>query len=378
MILPLGTDRPLKRPTLVTHALIGLNVLVFVGQLIAASADGGEGGLMRLALFPRAFEWWGLFTYQFLHAGVWHIAGNMLFLWCFGPNVEDRLGRWWFLLFYLAGGCAAGALHTAISDHPVVGASGAISAVTGAYLVLFPRTLVKVFFFLIVIGVFQVPAAWFLGASIAWDILFNSSRDSGVAVGAHIGGYMFGGGVSFALLASGALKREPYDMFSIAKQAHRRRVFKGEVAKGRSAWSNQHALDVRTGKRGAEDAARVERRAAVLRTLEGEDETAMASAYRRMLEGDPGAVLPRDAQLEVANRLYGAGEKDLAASAYERFLSRYGTDTEASVVQLMLGLICARHLNDPMQAKALLAQAKTGRLTEDQRALCDALLHELG
>ncbi|MGD9691650.1 MAG: rhomboid family intramembrane serine protease [Phycisphaerales bacterium] len=379
MILPLGTDRPLKRPTVVTHGLIVLNALAFLGQIIAARGAGGmEGVFERFALHPEGLTWWSFITYQFLHGDALHIAGNMLFLWCFGPNVEDRIGRVWFLLFYLVGGCAAGGLHSLFESSPVIGASGSISAVTGAYLVLFPRTQVKVFLFFFLIGIFQIPAVWFLGASIAWDVIFNSGRDSGVAIGAHIGGYIFGAGVSFGLLASGLLKREPYDMFSIAKQAHRRRVFKGEVAKGRGAWSGEHGMGVKEGKRAEADAASVERRGAVHRALESKDVGAMASAYRALLAHEPDGTVSREAQLELANRLYAGEEKDLAACAYEGFLKRHPKDVEAPLVRLMLALICARHQNDPVRAKALAQEAMSGRLTADQRALGEALLAELG
>ncbi len=378
MILPLGTDRPLKRPTVVTFVLIALNALVFIGEIVSGGRGGGGGDLRQLALDPEAIRWWGFLSYQFLHADVLHIAGNMLFLWCFGPSVEDRLGRWWFVGFYLLGGSAAGGLHAAFSSHPVIGASGAIAAVTGAFLVLFPRTHVKVFMLFFLIGIFQIPAAWFLGASIAWDILFNSRGDSGVAVGAHIGGYLFGAGVSFGLLGSGLLKREPYDLFSIAKQAHRRRVFKGEVSKGRAAWSNEHGLQHHSRRESDAAPADAPQRAELFSAIETGNVETMASAYRALLGIASQRGLPRDTLLDLANRLYGGGEKDLAASAYQSFLARHAKDVEAPLVRVMLALLCARHLNDPVRAKSLIAEAKAGRLTSDQRELAEQLLSELG
>lgn len=359
-----------------TYALVALNVLVYVGAILSDGRSEDGSDVYQLALHPESMRWWALVTYQFLHAGIWHLAGNMLFLWCFGPNVEDRFGRFWFVLFYLLGGCAAGLVHSAVSAHPVVGASGSIAAVTGAYLVLFPRTHVKVFFFLLFIGVFQLPAAWFLGASIAWDILFNSGAGSGVAVAAHLGGYGFGGGVSFALLGLKLIPRESYDLFSLAKQAHRRRVFKDQVAQGRSAWSHQHQLHA-AGERPA-DARGAAERAALFQAISAGDGGAMDRAYRALLEVEPSGSLPRDSLLELANRLYGAGSQELAASAYESFLRQYPKDGESSMVRLMLGMLCARRLNDPIRAKALLHEAQSGRLTEGQRELAAQLLEELG
>ncbi|HWC11741.1 MAG TPA: rhomboid family intramembrane serine protease [Acidimicrobiales bacterium] len=131
---------------------------------------------------------------MFLHGGLLHLGGNMLFLWVFGNNIEDRLRPWWYVVFYLAGGIAATVAHVALeptSTVPVVGASGAIAAVMGAYLVLFPNapilSIVPIFFF----GFFaEISAKWLLGF---WFVSqFFVSPNSGVAWAAHVGGFVFG------------------------------------------------------------------------------------------------------------------------------------------------------------------------------------------
>ena len=138
-----------------------------------------------------------LFTAMFLHAGWLHIAGNMLFLWIFGNNVEDRLGHATFLVFYLLGGLAASGLELLLSPNsavPTLGASGAIAAVLGAYLVLFPRARVLTFVFFLLV---DLPAVVVLGA---WFVLqlFNgvgglgTHVNQGVAYWAHVGGFVFG------------------------------------------------------------------------------------------------------------------------------------------------------------------------------------------
>ena len=124
-------------------------------------------------------------------------------MYVFGPNVEDRFGRWWYLTFYLAGGASAGAAQILFSPGSVIGASGSIAAVTGAYLVFFPRTHIKTLLFFFIIGIFWIPSMWFIGFAIAKDLLFQGfSAGQGVAYMAHLGGYAFGFGISMTLLGS--------------------------------------------------------------------------------------------------------------------------------------------------------------------------------
>jgi membrane associated rhomboid family serine protease len=144
--------------------------------------------------------WVTLFTAMFMHGGVLHIAGNMLFLWIFGNNVEDAMGRIKFLLFYLAGGVVAALAQVAISpnsDVPTLGASGAIAAVLGAYAVLYPRArVVTLIFIVFFITVITVPALLVLGLWFLFQLLDASAQPlgggGGVAYFAHIGGFLFG------------------------------------------------------------------------------------------------------------------------------------------------------------------------------------------
>ncbi|MFG0274991.1 MAG: rhomboid family intramembrane serine protease, partial [Phycisphaerales bacterium] len=296
MFLPVGTDRPLRRPTVVNHALIVANIAAFMAMTIALPRGDEEQAraLSSLWLHPAAdqFNWWTLITYQFLHdpQGFAHILGNMLFLFVFGPNVEDRLGRFGYLAFYLAGGVAAGLAHIAFEAGPVIGASGSIAAVTGAYMTFFPRTRIRVLVFFFIIGIYWIPSVWFIGFAIARDFLFQGfAPDDGVARLAHLGGYAFGIGVCLALLWFKVLSREPYDLFSLASHAQRRRRFKELASKGQAGWSHGDAPGEpkRARKRDSEppiDPKVAEARAAVSRLLsEGEHEKAI-EAYRTMLD----------------------------------------------------------------------------------------------
>ncbi len=198
-MFPIRDHNPSSRTPWVTRAIIALNIALYV-----LTADWG-GGLFRLwewgALYPEAIThgaWLhGLFTHMFLHAGLMHIAGNMLFLWVFGDNLEDQLGHFGFLLFYLAGGLAAAAAQILAdpgSAIPMVGASGAIAAVMGGYLLLFPRARVDLLvIFFVIYKIFTIPAFVVLGLWFALQ-LFNSlgGAADGVAYWAHAGGFIAG------------------------------------------------------------------------------------------------------------------------------------------------------------------------------------------
>ena len=222
-MFPLKDDNPSNTAPIVTVALIVLNTLFFVYQisLEAGGADGArasqafieEFGLVPCRLtgacrvgpeLPAPVL--TIFTSMFMHGGLFHIGGNMLYLWIFGNNVEDTLGHGRYLLFYLLSGVAAALAQTAVgpsSTVPMVGASGAVSGVLGAYLILFPRARVTT---LIILGFFfrlvHIPAMVVLGFWIVLQVLnglgsFGSS--GGVAFFAHIGGFLAGMGLLFVL-----------------------------------------------------------------------------------------------------------------------------------------------------------------------------------
>ncbi len=161
-------------------------------------------GELKYPVASRTDIWLSLFTSMFMHAGWLHIAGNMLFLWVFGDNVEDRLGHIGFLLFYLASGVVAAFTQIAVdpdSTVPVVGASGAVAGVLGAYIVFFPRATVSVVFpvFILIFLPLPVPAIvmiglWFLQNLFAGilSITNEAAVGGGVAFFAHIGGFLFG------------------------------------------------------------------------------------------------------------------------------------------------------------------------------------------
>ncbi len=382
VLIPIGTDRPLSRLPLMVPVLIGINAVIFgIGMAMDRGGENPEAlnsFQERFSLHPEHIHWWALFSYAFLHAGFMHLAGNMVFLWVLGPNVEDRFGRIGFLLFYLAGGAAAGGLHCLFSVHPVLGASGSIAAVTGAYLVLFPRTEVKVFLLLIVIGIYRIPAVWFILAQIAFDFWSTGMGSGNVATVAHLGGYGFGVALSMFLLATGILKREMYDLFSLSRHAARRKQFQ---AAGREQARIAAQRATRAAQPGPSDELAKARAEVTVPLLEG-DLPAAAAAYRRLMDAHgatvSAALLSRKSQYDLANSLFAAGDHQTAATAYRLFMEGYPKDSELSVVRLMLGLINARYLNDPIKAKQEISEAMGGLPDGDHKQLARELLAELG
>ncbi len=384
MFLPIGTDRPRKRPTVVTYWLFGLCVGIhaILWGVQGWSPEGFERVRDVLTFFPGEPGPVGLLGYQFVHADLMHLLGNMLFLWVFGPPVEDRFGRIGFLSFYLVGGMAAAGVHAIVSPAPVIGASGAISGVTGAFLVLFPLTHVRILLFFILIGVFMIPAWWFIAFAIAKDLFFQAAGGGRIAYAAHLGGYAYGAAISGLLLWRKIIPREPFDLFSIGRQAHRRRRFREMARKGQGVWSGQaDAPPKRVARRtrpSPEQEERAEMRTEIERAAARGDMDAAARTYLDMLSRHTDAGLGRDALIRVANHLFSSGDHTNAATAYETFLRRYRSDREANDVRLMLALVCARYLNDPIRASQLLGETRMEALDAEHRSLAEAIRDELG
>jgi membrane associated rhomboid family serine protease len=219
-LIPIRDNVPTRTTPVVTIGLIVANAIVWFWELgrqgvdYHVAADGyypctvqGPCEAIRVSghVFRHHLPWYeGTFTSMFMHGSWEHIIGNMLFLWIFGNNVEDALGRVRFLIWYLAGGVAATALQTFVTlsfgtvrdaSIPNIGASGAIAAVLGAYFLLLPKARVLTW---IIFIIREIPAYWFLGIWIALQLwqggvgITHPDQTGGVAVFAHIGGFAFG------------------------------------------------------------------------------------------------------------------------------------------------------------------------------------------
>lgn len=200
-MFPIRDHNPSQQRPWVTQGLIVANIALFL--LTLPAVEGGEWLWVRLALYPLAVMqgdlMWGLLTHMFLHAGILHLAGNLLFLHVFGDNLEEQLGCLGFLAFYLAAGLIAAAAQIAadpLSPVPMVGASGAIAGVMGGYLLLFPRARVDILaIFIVFFKIFTLPAWVVLGVWLAIQIFggYTTPTDGGgVAYWAHAGGFLAG------------------------------------------------------------------------------------------------------------------------------------------------------------------------------------------
>jgi membrane associated rhomboid family serine protease len=225
-LFPLRDNIPTERFPVVTVTLIVLNVLAYFffqhgtitlgsptdhdylcnlydyGTIPREVTHGGQLAVQGCPT-PTAPTWLTLFTSMFMHGGLLHLGGNMLFLWIFGNNVEDSMGPIRFVLFYLLAGLSADALQIAFSANsevPSIGASGAIAGILGGYLVLFPRArVVTLIFIIFFFTILELPAILFLGIWIVeqavfayFDLFQPQGNGGGVAYFAHLGGAAFG------------------------------------------------------------------------------------------------------------------------------------------------------------------------------------------
>src|SRR5215467_2942003 len=241
-MLPIGDDNSdRERWPVVTAGLVILNVIVFLYELSLQSQSPYrlDEFINRWGVIPREYVlardlpptiglpyWTTLFTSMFLHGGWGHLLGNMLYLWIFGDNVEDRFGRFAFVLFYLGAGVAGAVCQIVVSGGsvmPIVGASGAISGVLGAYVTMFPTKRVRVLLFILFI---DLPAILVIGLWAVTQFVdgFGSlgtrvaNDEGGVAYLAHVGGFLAGvvGALVWRLLVGVPVRRSPmrpYDRY---------------------------------------------------------------------------------------------------------------------------------------------------------------------
>jgi membrane associated rhomboid family serine protease len=214
-VIPIKDLNPPRTTPHVTYVLVTLNIVVFMYELLLGAPVFGGAGRREFQEF--VFTWgaipreilisllrpgmWSLqtvgtlFTSMFLHGDVMHLLGNMLFLYIFGDNVEDALGHVRYFFFYMLTGLGAALLHillNATSPYPMVGASGAVSGLLGAYIILFPhaRVLTLVIFFFITLV--EIPAYWFIAIWFGLQLLGGLGGSRGIAFWAHVGGFLAG------------------------------------------------------------------------------------------------------------------------------------------------------------------------------------------
>ncbi len=367
--IPIGDENPTSRRPFVNFALIAANGLVFLwfnvvrggGFFEASPADVQAWGLLPGHPTPVSFV-----TAIFMHAGPWHLLANMWFLHIFGDNVEDKLGRWKYLLLYMGWGVLASLSFLAFGkpfgqlsgvppevvrqwyETPLVGASGAISGVMGAYLVFFPRARIRMIVWLLVIILpFTLPALLVIGLYFLQDlvlgIVVGTRMVGGTAYTAHTGGML--AGILAALLLKPWIRRSAET----------------------TAWDRDTGFapggpdPAAAGEKEPYEVARTIplpdlRDQLVGAVLDGRMDLAL-ELHRRWAADPRGTALPPAIEMELAHETFRRGRVEEAEAAYRHYLGAHPRGSEAAEAKFRLGLIHARAVGDRDQAREWLRQA---------------------
>ncbi len=371
-MIPIRTDYRMRHTPWANYALLAGNVLLYV-----LGFNGGHiARVQAYLLYPDSPQLHQFFSAMFLHENFWHLFGNMVFLWVFGNAINDRFGHPAYLAFYLAGGVLAGIGYVLLAGRaPVLGASGAISAVTGAYLVLFPRVRVTLLaFFLYVIMPIEVSSLIFLAFQAIWNAVMSLSAlggaGGGVAYAAHSSGYAFGIVVAAVMLATRVLPRDAFDLPNLIRNWRRRGRFRRVVSDGYDPFrftpaagvAPQRARRIRATSVTADTpdtpaGRELQLRREIAEACNRHDVPAAAELYLQLVQIAEDAVLSQPQQLDVANQLMANQQYPAAADAYERFLSHYRTYEHIGDIYLMLGVIYGRYLHQYARAEEILKRA---------------------
>jgi membrane associated rhomboid family serine protease len=208
VLIPYRVDVPIRRWPIANFVILALLLICYVIEP-ASIPNIGQG--VEPYVLARGNPL-GLIGHIFLHGGIVHLAGNMLFLWVFGNAVCVRVGNLAYPFIFLALGAVAGLAHLSLNGAPAIGASGAISGIVGMFLVWFPTHYMSVFYLWIFgVGTFQIRSYWMILLWLAFDILGAALGWSGVAYWAHVGGFAAGFGLAALLLKLGRVRMEPYE-----------------------------------------------------------------------------------------------------------------------------------------------------------------------
>jgi len=401
-ILPIRTNIWPRRTPYANYALILANIVIFA---ITYSPhiriiDGYRfrepirQWAEQYMLYPSGSAWYQFITYAFLHGGFLHIGFNMFFLYLFGNNVSDKLGTVKYLIFYFAGTVLSALGHIAIGELygsasiagnvPLIGASGAVSAVIGAYLVFYPQTLVTVFYWFFFFGTIEVPALYLIAFKLIFvdNMLFRATHN--VAHDAHLAGYAFGILAGLILLATGIVSVTGFDLWSMIKQWNRRRRYRDSVAGGADPFAGRQPAKQVKVKEVKKTAAQQEKedkianiRGEINSRVSQRNFSAAAELYMQLIGLDSDQLLSRQYLLDIANQLATEARYEAAAQAYEKFIRHYGNYEYIEQVELMLGLIYSRYLQRTEAALHYLEEAEKKLTDPGQLKMCKDELKKL-
>jgi membrane associated rhomboid family serine protease len=382
MIIPIRTDYRRRHTPWVNYALVLANVLLYFVGYNGASPQG----MMKIQEWmlhagePRLEQF---VSCTFLHASIAHLLGNMVFLWVFGNAMNDKLGHAGYLAFYLAGGILASIGYILLGGTgQLLGASGAIAAVTGAYLVLLPATnitlIVWLFYF---IWPWEVSSLLFIAFQIVFDLFMTLQGAAGIATGsvayaAHATGYIFGMLIAAGLLATRLLPRDDFDLLHMIRNRHRRAKFRRVVNSGYDPFQGRAGGSRRVASPPA-NTPEAQLRSQISQLLAEHDTPAATRGYLKLEELADEPVLPLPQQLDVANQLMAEQHYPAAARAYERFVEQYGDYQHLGDIHLMLGLIYGRYVEDLDRAVIMLRQAASQLADESKKQLAERELNSV-
>jgi membrane associated rhomboid family serine protease len=337
----------------------------------------------QFMLIPVHPDLWQFVSYAFLHGSFIHIFGNMFFLYLFGNNVNDKLGTVGYLCFYLAGAVFSGIGHSLLSGAPVLGASGAVAAVTGAYLVLFPQTLITVIYWFFFIGTMELSALYFIAFKMI--ILDNviTRYTPNVAYDAHLAGYAFGILAILGMLAGGLVSSSGFDLWSMLRQWNRRRRYRDTVASGYDPYTGRTTRRIKVKEVKQTPAQKKQQqqikqlRDEINRRIAQRNLSAAAQSYLQLIELDSSQVPPRQYLLDIANQLASENKHAESARAYEKFLTHYSKYEYIEQVQLMVGILYSRYLDRPVLATEHLRAAVEKLTDPGQLKMCKDELTKL-
>ncbi|MEL7304183.1 MAG: rhomboid family intramembrane serine protease [Myxococcota bacterium] len=387
--LPIGDEPNLRGTPYVNYGLIAVNVLIFVLvslPLMSAPIDPRDPAAQDYINYllqqdPRissdvivqsvsayqVFTWeWGfrpaqptlatLFSTMFLHGDMFHLGGNMLFLWIYGDNVEHRLGPWSYLAMYLLTGIVATLTFSAFafgSQTPLIGASGAISGALGFYFVWFPRNQVRILVWIFLfIRIVLVPARFVIGFYLLWDnvLPFLLGTQSGVAYGAHIGGTLGGMAVAWVFERYG---EQDGALGTLIRRIDHRRAAQREAGVSFTPLSHRQQGGLSFGglSRGRAPPAVLEGSAGFSQALAGGN---MEMAFRVFAElsADERREIPDGELMKLADHYTDQGDYDSALSILQRFIGLYDGDDRSARGHLRAGLIYLHFTRQPEKASA--------------------------
>jgi membrane associated rhomboid family serine protease len=391
MFFPIGTDRPQRRWPLMNIALIAANIIFFFLSRDFSPHPGmpSPGGLSAgwhkyMLNGEGTLHLYQFITYQFLHMDFSHIGFNMLFLYVFGNNLNEKLGHLAYLMFYLTGGVCAGCGQMITEGGATLGASGSISAVAGLFLTLLPRTHIRmiVWFF----GVIEIPSMYFILFKVGQDVFEQIAGGEHVAYMAHISGTVAGFLIGLFLLITNLVQRDHYDMLALINRQRRRQAYRAVVAQGYDPFNPVDAGPVRAGTPprhpsgpGAADPRISSLRAEITRLLQLHEARDAARRYRELLTLDAAQVLPPQEQMDVASQLMTEQDYSAAARAFEDYLRVYpsGAAGQQDQITLMLALIYTQYFPNPPRARELLNRIIPRLHNPQQREMAEDMLRRL-